>query len=150
VHVSEDAADRLHAAAAAGDIDGVRASLAAGAALDARGEFGDSALNIACERGHADVVAFLLGEGADIENLGGADKTPLMNAAFAGNAGLARMLAAAGAKVSDDLLNSLAIKVSILEENAEAGMVRPEAVDAWRGFLDELIAARREQDSAAQ
>ena len=27
----------------------------------------------------------LLGAGADIENLGGADKTPLMNATFAGH-----------------------------------------------------------------
>jgi hypothetical protein len=38
------------------------------------------------------------------------------------------------------------MKVSILEENAENGMVRPEAAEAWRGFLDSLIAERRKQD----
>jgi ankyrin repeat protein len=140
--------DVLRDAAAEGDLDRVRTALAAGADVNARGEYGDSALNGACENGHTDVVAFLLDNGADIENLGGADKTPLMNAAFAGNAGVARTLIAAGARISDDLLSSVAMKVSILEENAELGMVRPEGAAAWRGFLDELIAARRKQDGA--
>jgi len=140
----------LRNAAAQGDLEGVRAALRAGAGVNARGEYGDAALNLACENGRADVVAFLLGEGADIENLGGADKTPLMNAAFAGHAGIARTLIGHGARISDDLLNSVGMKVGILQENSELGMVRPEAVEAWRGFLDELIAARGRQDGADQ
>lgn len=137
---------QLRAAAGAGDVAGVRAALDQGADINAGGEWGDTALNIAAENGHADVVAVLLGEGADIENLGGADKTPIMNAAFAGHVVVVRQLLAAGARISDDLLNSVAMKVRILEENAEEGMVRPEAAEAWRAFLDGLVAERRKQE----
>jgi hypothetical protein len=72
-----------------------------------------------------------------------------MNAAFAGRTAIVRRLLASGARISDDLLNSLAMKVRILEENAESGMVRAEAAEAWRGFLDALVAERRKQDGAA-
>ena len=139
---------KLLEAAAAGDADAVLAALAAGASVNTRGEFGDTALNLAAEHGHAGVVSALLGAGADIENLGGADKTPLMNAAFAGHIPIVRQLLARGARISDDLLSSLQMKVSILEENAESGMVRPEAAEAWRNFLDGMIAERKKQDSA--
>jgi ankyrin repeat protein len=141
-----DRSPQLLAAAAAGDARAVLAELNAGAGVDARGEFGDTALNIAAEKGHADVVAVLLGAGADIENLGGADKTPLMNAAFAGNIAIVRLLLERGARISDDLLSSLQVKVSILEENAESGMVRADAAEAWRGFFDFMIAERKKQD----
>jgi ankyrin repeat protein len=141
-------AEQLRAAAGAGDLEGVRSALAQGADINARGEWGDAALNVAAENGQADVVAFLIGEGANVENLGGADKTPIMNAAFAGHVAVVRQLLAVGARISDDLLNSVAMKVRILEENAEEGMVRPEAAEAWRGFLDGLIAERRKQDGA--
>ena len=66
-------------------------------------EFGDTALNLAAEHGHKDVVQHLLDKGADIHNLGGADKTPIMNAAFAGNIGIVRLLLEKGARVTDDL-----------------------------------------------
>lgn len=145
-YLMADLGQALRDAAAGGDLDAVRAALAAGAVVDARGEYGDTALNVAAESGRADIVAFLIGEGANVENPGGADKTPLMNAAFAGHVAVARQLLAAGARISDDLLNSLVMKVSILEENAESGMVRPEAAQAWRGFLDAMVAERRRQD----
>lgn len=141
-------AERLRDAAGSGDLDGARAALAAGANIDARAEYGDTALNLACEHGRGEMVAFLLSEGADIENLGGADKTPIMNAAFAGHVAVVRQLLAAGAKISDDLLSSVAMKVRILEENVEEGMVRPEAARAWRDFLDALVTERRKQDGA--
>ncbi len=66
--------------------------------------------------------------------------------AFAGHVGIVRDLLSRGARISDDLINSVAMKVSILAENAENEMVRPEAVEAWRGFLDGLIAERQKQD----
>lgn len=140
--------NRLLAASEAGNLEGVRSALADGADIDALGQWGNSALNLAAERGHADVVAYLIGEGANVENVGAADKTPMMNAAFAGHAGIVLQLLMAGARISDDLLNSLAMKVSILEENAELGMVVPEATQAWRRFLEGLIAERRKQDGA--
>lgn len=133
--------------AAGENLEAVRQAIAAGADLNARGEYGDTALNIAAEAGKADIVEFLLQSGLDIENLGGADKTPLMNAAFAGHVPVVRILIGAGARISDDLLNSVAMKVGILEENAEAGMVRPEAAEAWRNFLNGLVEERKKQDA---
>ena len=146
--MSDVRADKLRNAAAAGDADGVLAALNAGADVNARGAYGDAALNLAAENGHEGVVATLLDAGADVENLGGADKTPIMNAAFAGHVSIVRILLARGARISDDLLSSVATKVAILEENAEGGMVRAEAVDAWRNFLNALIAERQKQDGS--
>jgi ankyrin repeat protein len=144
----DENAERLRAAAEAGDLEGVQQALAAGADINARGEYGDTALNHAARAGHGEVVEALLAAGGDVENLGGADLTPLMNAAVAGHIGVVRMLLAAGARISDDLMASIAMKVSILEENAEAGMVRPEAAAAWRAFLEGLAAEQAKQRSA--
>ncbi len=69
----------------------------------------------------------------------------LLKAASAGNIGIVRLLLEKGAKISDDLLQSVQLKVNILEENAELGMVRPDAVEAWRGFLKFLVKARQRQ-----
>jgi ankyrin repeat protein len=138
--MSQTLADTLRNAAAAGDGESVLAALTAGADVNGRAAYGDTALNLAAENGHDGVVAILLGAGANLENKGGADKTPIMNAAFAGHVSLVRLFIARGA------LNSLAMKVSILKENAESGMVRPEAAQAWQEFLESLIAERRRQD----
>jgi hypothetical protein len=139
---------RLMEAARAADLAGLEAALGAGADVNAKAEFGDTALNIACQSGSLETAQRLIRAGAAIENRGGADLTPLMNAAFAGHVGLVRLLIEEGARVNDDLLMSIGQKVAILEENAELGMVRPEAVEAWRGFRDFLISERRRQDGA--
>ena len=135
----------LRDAASAGDLEGVRAALAAGADVNERGEFGDTALNLAAEHGHAAVVNALVSTDADISNRGGADKTPLMNAAFAGHAAIVRQLLEAGAMIDQALLRGVAAKVRILEENAEDGAVRTDAAQAWRGFLDGLVAEYEKQ-----
>lgn len=137
----------LWQAASDGNLSGVSEALQNGAAVNARGEYGDTALNKAAEQGNIEVVKRLLDAGADIHNLGGADKTPIMNAAFAGHVDIVRLLLENDARVSNDLLSSVQLKVNILEENAEAGMVNPEAVQAWKGFFDFLVKARLEQDS---
>lgn len=129
-----------------GNLSDVVEALKKGADVNARGQFGDTALNEAAEHGHVEVVKHLLEAGAHIENLGGADKTPLMSAAFAGHVEVVRLLLEKGAKVNDDLLSSVQLKVNILEENAEAGMVNAEAVEAWKGFLSFLVTARLRQD----
>ena len=136
---------QLWRAARDGDLAGVEAALDAGAQVNARGEYGDSALNLAAEYGHLDVVLRLLAAGADIENLGGADKTPLMCAAFAGQVPVARKLLDHGARINHDLMSSLQLKVNILRENAEDGMVLPQAVEVWQGFLDYMIASWKYQ-----
>ena len=137
---------QLWQAANAGDLAAVNAALEQGADVNARGDYGDAALNLAAEYGHLEVVERLLAAGADIENLGGAAKTPLMNATFAGQTKVVQRLLDKGARINRDLLSSLQLKVSILEENAEEGMVLPAAAEAWRGFLDFMIAAWREQN----
>ena len=138
--------EQLRQAANQGDLSAVDEALAQGADVDARGEYGDTALNLAAEAGHLDVVERLLEAGADLENLGGADKTPLMNAAFADNAKVVGVLLSRGARVTHDLLSSLQMKVNILQENAEAGMVNPAAAEAWQGFLEYLVQQWHEQN----
>ena len=137
---------QLHEAAREGDLSAVDEALAQGAHVDAKGDFDDTALNLAAEAGHVEIAERLLEAGADIENLGGADKTPLMNATFAGNVKVVDLLLSRGARVSHDLLSSLQMKVNILLENAEAGMVNPAAAEAWKGFLDFMVQQWHEQN----
>lgn len=137
---------QLWEAASRGSLDAIATPLRQGAHINARGQYGDSALNLAAEGGHVNAVAFLLTASADIENLGGADKTPLMNATFAGHIEVVDLLLRRGARISRDLLNTLQLKVNILEENAEAGMVLPAAVEAWRRFLEFMIERWRAQN----
>jgi ankyrin repeat protein len=152
--LTADANQRLSQAASSGDLagadaaltDGADAALTDGADVNARGQFGDTALNQAAENGHLEVVKRLVAAGADLENKGGADKTPLMNAAFAGHLKVVQFLLENDARVSDDLLSSLQLKVNILAENAEAGFVRPEAAEAWQRFFNAMVAARLRQD----
>jgi ankyrin repeat protein len=138
--------ETLWQAARDGDLDAINSGLSQGAQINARGSYGDTALNLAAENGHLAVVERLLEAGADIENLGGADKTPLMNAAFAGHTRIVQALLHKGARISHDLLSSLQLKVNILEENAEAGMVNPAAAEAWRNFLEYMIEKWKEQN----
>jgi HEAT repeat protein len=144
--MTTEANQQLHQAASDGNLSRVDEALANGADVNARGSYGDTALNEAAESGHLEVVKRLVEAGADIHNVGGADKTPVMNAAFAGHVETVRFLLEKGAQVNDDLLSSVQLKVNILEENAEGGMVNPEAVEAWKGFLDFLVTARLRQD----
>lgn len=131
--------EALRQAASSGDLEALNSALSAGVNVNAQGDFGDTALNLAAENGHLEVVARLLEAGADIENLGGAAKTPLMNAAFAGHLRVVELLLQKGARINYDLLSSLQLKVNILEENAEMGMVNPAAAEAWRKFLDYMV-----------
>lgn len=137
----------LFQAARDGDLNGVKDALKNGADIEAKESYGDTALNLAAENGHLELVKYLIETGANIENLGGAAKTPIMNAAFAGHAEIVIVLIAHGAKISNDLLSSVQMKVNILEENAESGMVTQEGVNAWKEFLEYLIAERQRQDA---
>ena len=129
-----------------GELNGVIDALQNGADMEAKESYGDTALNLAAENGHLEIVKYLIETGANIENLGGAAKTPIMNAAFAGHADIVVLLIAHGAKISRDLLSSVQMKVNILEENAESGMVTQEGVDAWKEFLDYLVAEFKRQN----
>ena len=132
--------------AAKGDLTGVENALKAGAHINATTEYNDTALNSASLFGHIDVVRRLLEESPDLENKGGAQLTPLMNAATRGHVAIVQILIERGARVSDDLLSTIQHKINILEENAEAGMVTDDGVRAWKDFQESLITERYRQD----
>jgi ankyrin repeat protein len=141
---------QLLQAASEGNLSEVIRLLEMGANVNAREQVGDTALNQAARYGHLEVVKRLLEAGADIENKGGADLTPLMNAALvqrpsAGHFAIVQLLLERGARVSQDLLSSVQLRVNILEENAEAGMVTPDAVAGWNWFLKFLQLAQIKQ-----
>ncbi len=122
-----------------GNADALEQALDLGADVNARGQFGDSALNLAAENGHSSIAVRLLDAGADMENKGGADHTPLMQAAFGGHVEVVQMLIERGALISRSLLSGLQTKVSILEENTQLGMVNPKSAQSWRQFLEYMV-----------
>jgi ankyrin repeat protein len=123
----------------------VKTSLDIGADVNSRGEYGDTALNKACDQGHIEIVKLLIDRGAGVNNKGGADLTPIMNAATQGRFEIVQFLINNGAEISYDLLSTMQMKVNILEENAESGMVKPEAVVAWKKFMEYLIEEGKKQ-----
>lgn len=132
-------------AASQGNLDRVNELLEKGASVHAQEALGDTALNQAAYGGHLAVVQRLVEAGADIENVGASDQTPIMNAAFASRVKVVEFLLTKGALVNHDLLSSIQLKVNILTENAEAGMVQPQAVEAWTWFLKLLQLAQLKQ-----
>jgi ankyrin repeat protein len=133
-------------AAKRGDLGQVKTAIAGGARLDAREEYGGSALHAAADEGHLEVAEHLISQGADLNLLDAMDMSPMMKAAVSGRVNVVKFLAERDAIVSRDLLMTVNMKVNILEENAEAGMVKPEAVEAWKGFLDYLVRIYEEQN----
>lgn len=133
-------------AAHVGDLSSVEAGLSAGIAVHTTDDTGDSALHIAAQAGHAQVVLRLLEAGARLEQRGSADYTPLMSAAFAGQLEVVQILLDRGALVGDDLLAGVQTKVNILRESAESGLVEADTVDAWEAFQSDLLGARLRHD----
>lgn len=137
--------DQLIQAASDGNLADIKEVLKNKAEINFREEYGDTALNKAASQGHIEVVKFLVESGADIHNMGGADKTPIMSAAFSGHANIVAYLIEKGAKVSRSMLSSVNMKVNILRENTEMGMVKPGAAEAWEKFLEYLVGVYEKQ-----
>lgn len=96
-------------------------------------------------RGHMEIVKLLIERGADVNNKGGVDLTPIMNAATQGRNEIVQLLIDNGAEISYDLLSTIQMKVNILAENAELGMVKPEAIVAWKKFMEYLVEEGKKQ-----
>ena len=115
----------LTEAASSGDIVLVRHLLAAGADLDARSYYGNTALMVAARRGHADIVDLLLAQpGIDINAKSGRySLTALAAAAQNGHAAVVRQLLAAGADVDAKTYNG-ATALIWAAAGGQAAMVR--------------------------
>ncbi len=148
---SRETFDRqLLEAAANGDLTAIGKALTSGADVNAHGQYKQSALNIASEKGHVYAVAILLAAGADVESADAADRTALMAATFHGKTKVADLLLRYGAIINRDLLDSLKLKVEIFEESVGgAGLISPDDAAAWRKFLDSLIEKWHKQNEMA-
>ncbi|MFF1715509.1 ankyrin repeat domain-containing protein [Streptomyces sp. NPDC058268] len=93
-------ADQLVRSAGDGDVVEVARLLGQGAVVDAPGRGGRTALDLAAEQGHADVVRQLVGGGADLGQQAGEyqELTPLCLAANRGHTAVAGVLLDAGAR----------------------------------------------------
>ena len=92
--------DALHRAAQAGDIDGLKAALAAGVGVDARDGRGWTALMHAVNKGYTLLVEPLLAADASVDVRGPDGATALFMAAVHGHTDIIVMLMRAGASVS--------------------------------------------------
>jgi len=100
-----DVADDLWDAARAGDLARVKSLVEAGAAVDAPTRYGATALTFAAEKGHREVVEYLLGKGADPDPRDSFyNQTPLGWALGGQHYEIAALLVARGASDVDQAL----------------------------------------------
>jgi ankyrin repeat protein len=78
------------------DIESIRRLLRAGADVDARNKYGQTALMLAAHQGHSEVVEELVSAGANLNATAKYNLTALMLAVVAGHVNTARFLARAG------------------------------------------------------
>jgi uncharacterized protein len=90
----------LMIAARRGDLDIVKALLNAGADINTKNRFGDTALTKAVYKGHTDVVQVLLDAGASTEVAWNRGETPLFEAAQRGYDGIVKALIDKGANAN--------------------------------------------------
>ncbi|KAG2498599.1 hypothetical protein HYH03_003350 [Edaphochlamys debaryana] len=98
---NEDGATPLIMSAIHGNVEVVRALLAAGARTEPAGKDGATPLIAAAYSGHAQVARALLAAGARIEAARQDGATPLIIAAFLGHTEVVEVLLAAGARADD-------------------------------------------------
>ena len=92
--------ERLRIAAYKGDSEESSQLIAEGAEIDAKNEYGNTALMIAAIEGHLEIVKGLIAGGADVNTRNRADSTALMLAAKRGHLEIVKALLAGGADVN--------------------------------------------------
>ena len=108
------------AAVATGQAEAVRASIAAGADVNAKDGSGGMPLHEAARGGHAEVVRVLIDAGAAVDARDELDRTPLHRAARKGHADVAQVLIAAGAAVdARDTDDETPLQIATVRGHAE-------------------------------
>ena len=132
-----------------GDLAKIKAAIEAGIDVDVKTEYGATALFFACDRGHQEMVDYLLSQGADPNAKDTFYKaTPLTWAQSKGNHDIVVSLLKKGGKGADDILiaavasgdESFAIKVLETDKISEAGLVK--ARDAAKLIKDKEAKAK--------
>jgi len=97
-------AGEIHDAAARGDLEKVKEIVAKNPQVinSMYGEYSRTPLFCAAEKGHEEIVKFLLGKGASVNNKDSLRQTPLHVAAVNGHAGVAAVLIDHGAEVNHE------------------------------------------------
>jgi hypothetical protein len=126
----EDRGAELHEAARRGDLATVRTLLDAGVPVDAKSEYGATALSFACDKGHTEVVKLLLERGADV-NVADSfyEATPVVWAASNGHAEVVKLLVAAGVDPAGAI--GMAVQrdnVEVVRAVLDSGKVKPESL----------------------
>ncbi|MGJ7558874.1 ankyrin repeat domain-containing protein [Variovorax sp. RB3P1] len=128
----------LVSAASAGDLSGVRKLIEQGLSIDARdSRYQRTALHVAADEGHKDVVKFLISSGASLNLLDDSGMTPLMAACSSGSSTVALFLIRSGADVlhlrPEDGMSALKFALwgrcsrPVLKELMARGATPPEA-----------------------
>jgi len=127
----------LYEAIKAKDLAKVKEALKS-ANIKANDMFDGTPLHVAARAGDPAVMKFLCDAGANLEAKDGAGMTPATLAAVEGNEEATFALLDKGAKITNDLAMSIDKRVSILEENAQRGMIKPEGLAKWQAFRKKL------------
>jgi ankyrin repeat protein len=112
----------LHDAAVEGNLSDIRALIADGAEIDARGENGETPLILAILEDHAGVVDLLIEQGANVMARNERGLTPLHAAAYSGDAEVARVLLDHGAELEDRTNVSGATPLIVAAEENRVGV----------------------------
>jgi ankyrin repeat protein len=125
----------------------VKMAVEAGADINAKNDFGDSALHLACDNGHLPVVKFLMEKGAEISLMNGIDMTPLHMAVRSGHTDIVRYICEKALPLTERVLNDVLTVARMSAYSNEIiyklvydyriRMVRPSPADA--GNAEELL-----------
>ncbi|MFW9976711.1 MAG: ankyrin repeat domain-containing protein [Candidatus Thorarchaeota archaeon] len=95
-------------AAEEGDLEIVKKALDSGADIKARDEFfKNTALHLACDNGHLDIVEFLMGIDSDITVMNGTDMTPLHMAVRSGHTDIVKYICDMNLPITERILNDV-------------------------------------------
>jgi outer membrane protein assembly factor BamB len=132
-----DAADDLWDAAKKGDVNAVTALLAKGVDVNAKTEYGATALHFAADKGHVEVVRVLLKYKADV-NVKDTfySARPLAWAVMRSRTDVIKVLVEAGAEGADDAFRTAAIRgdLKMMQVFLDSGKLK-------QGTLDSTLAA---------